>query len=55
MRTADVPQKVKDRPEVIRLRAHGCYVDKIAAQIKESLTFSKVISYINVGEIQDEM
>ena len=31
MRTADVPQKVKDGVEVIRLSAHGWYVEKIAA------------------------
>ncbi len=31
LRTADVPQKVKDRVEVIRLNAHGWYVEKIAA------------------------
>lgn len=31
LRTADVPQKVKDRAEVIRLSAHGVYVEKIAA------------------------
>lgn len=31
LRTADVPQKVKDRAEVIRLNAHGWYVEKIAA------------------------
>lgn len=30
LRTADVPQKVKDRAEVIRLSAHGWYVEKIA-------------------------
>ena len=30
IRTADVPQKVKDRAEVIRLSAHGWYVEKIA-------------------------
>ncbi|MDF5714145.1 MAG: helix-turn-helix domain-containing protein [Rhizonema sp. NSF051] len=30
MRTEDVPQKVKDRAEVIRLNAHGWYVEKIA-------------------------
>lgn len=30
LRTADVPQKVKDRAEVIRLNAHGWYVEKIA-------------------------
>jgi transposase len=30
LRTA-VPQKVKDRAEVIRLNAHGWYVEKIAA------------------------
>ena len=29
-RSADVPQKVKDRAEVIRLNAHGWYVEKIA-------------------------
>ena len=28
LRTADVPQKVKDRAEVIRLNAHGWYVEK---------------------------
>ncbi len=31
LRTADVTQKVKDRAEVIRLNAHGWYVEKIAA------------------------
>ncbi|BAY66878.1 transposase (plasmid) [Calothrix brevissima NIES-22] len=31
LRTADVPQKVKDRAEVIRLNANGWYVEKIAA------------------------
>jgi len=31
LRTADVPQKVKDRAEVIRLNAHGAYVEKITA------------------------
>lgn len=31
LRTAYVPQKVKDRAEVIRLNAHGWYVEKIAA------------------------
>lgn len=30
LRTADVPQKVKDRAEIIRLSAHGWYVEKIA-------------------------
>jgi transposase len=30
LRTADVPQKVKDRAEVVRLSAHGWYVEKIA-------------------------
>lgn len=30
LRTEDVPQKVKDRAEVIRLNAHGWYVEKIA-------------------------
>ena len=31
LRTADVLQKVKNRAEVIRLNAHGWYVEKIAA------------------------
>jgi transposase len=31
LRTTQVPQKVKDRAEVIRLNAHGWYVEKIAA------------------------
>jgi hypothetical protein len=31
LRNTDVPQKVKDRAEVIRLNAHGWYVEKIAA------------------------
>jgi transposase len=31
LRKEDVPQKVKDRGEVIRLNAHGWYVEKIAA------------------------
>lgn len=31
LKTEDVPQKVKDRAEVIRLNAHGWYVEKIAA------------------------
>jgi len=31
LRTADLPQKVKDRAEMIRLNAHGWYVEKIAA------------------------
>ena len=31
LRTAKVPQKVKDRASVIRLNAHGWYVEKIAA------------------------
>ncbi|MEH1791003.1 MAG: IS630 family transposase [Nostoc sp.] len=30
LRTEEVPQKVKDRAEVIRLNAHGWYVEKIA-------------------------
>ena len=34
LRTVDVPQKVKDRAEVIRLNAHGWYVEKIAAHFK---------------------
>ncbi|MGI8500655.1 MAG: helix-turn-helix domain-containing protein [Hassallia sp.] len=31
LRKEDLPQKVKDRAEVIRLNAHGWYVEKIAA------------------------
>jgi transposase len=31
LRTADLPQKLKDRDLVIRLNAHGWYVEKIAA------------------------
>ncbi|MEH2420965.1 MAG: helix-turn-helix domain-containing protein [Nostoc sp.] len=31
LRTVDITQKVKDRAEVIRLNAHGWYVEKIAA------------------------
>ena len=33
LRKADVPQKVKDRAEVIRLNAHGWYVEKIATHL----------------------
>ncbi len=36
LRTADTPQKVKDRAEVIRLNAHGWYVEKIAAHFNWS-------------------
>jgi transposase len=31
LRTAQVPQKVKDRAEIVRLNAAGWYVEKIAA------------------------
>ncbi|MCC5669085.1 helix-turn-helix domain-containing protein [Nostoc sp. CHAB 5784] len=31
LRTAEVSQKVKDRAEIIRLNAHGWYLEKIAA------------------------
>ena len=34
LRTVDVPQKVKDRAEVVRLNAHGWYVEKIAAHFQ---------------------
>src|SRR4028118_39990 len=34
LRTAKVPQKVKDRAEVIRLNAHGWYGEKIASHFK---------------------
>ena len=37
LRTVNVPQKVKDRAEVIRLSAHGWYVEKIAAHFQISL------------------
>ncbi|MHC5717812.1 MAG: IS630 family transposase [Nostoc sp.] len=37
LRTADVPQKVKDRAEIIRLNAHGWYVEKIAAHFNLTL------------------
>jgi len=30
LRTENVPQKVKDRAEVVRMNAHGWYVEKIA-------------------------
>ena len=30
LKTEDVPNKVKDRAEIIRLNAHGWYVEKIA-------------------------
>ncbi|MEH2380698.1 MAG: hypothetical protein V7K27_17750 [Nostoc sp.] len=33
LRTADVPQKVKERGEVIRLNTYGWYVEKIAAHV----------------------
>jgi len=36
LRTGDTPQKVKDRAEVIRLNAHGWYVEKIAAHFNWS-------------------
>jgi hypothetical protein len=41
LRTADVPQKVKDRAEVVRLNAHGWYVEKIAAPDSVDSTNSK--------------
>jgi hypothetical protein len=31
LRTRDLPQKVKDRAEVIRLKSHDWYLEKIAA------------------------
>ena len=33
LRTRDLPQKVKDRAEVIRLKSHDWYVEKIAAHL----------------------
>ena len=41
LRTADVPQKVKDRAEIIRLNAHGWYVEKIAAHFNLGVAESK--------------
>ncbi|WP_416211653.1 hypothetical protein [Nostoc sp. DedQUE12b] len=38
LRTADVPQKVRDRAEVIRLSAHGWYVDGCLSQEVTPLT-----------------
>lgn len=37
LRTAEVPQKVKDRAEIIRLNAHGWYVEKIAVHFNLTL------------------
>ncbi len=34
LRATNVPQKVKDRAEVVRLNAHGWYVENIAAHFK---------------------
>lgn len=34
LRAINVPQKVKDRAEIIRLNAHGWYVEKIALHFK---------------------
>jgi transposase len=34
LRTEDVPNKVKDRAEVIRLNAHGWYIEKIAGHFE---------------------
>ncbi|MEH1901790.1 MAG: helix-turn-helix domain-containing protein [Nostoc sp.] len=36
LRTAEIPQKVKDRAEVVRLNAHGTYVEKIAAHFNST-------------------
>ena len=36
LRKENVPQKVKDRAEIIRLNAHGWYVEKIAAHFKRT-------------------
>ncbi len=51
LRTADVPQKVKDRAEVIRLNAHGWYVEKIAAHFNwTSQTVREVLhKWSNLG------
>lgn len=44
LRTENVPQKVKDRAEVIRLNAHGWYVEKIASHFNwSSQTVRKVL------------
>lgn len=51
LRKQDVPQKVKDRAEVIRLNAHGWYVEKIAAHFNwNEKTVRKVLSkWKNLG------
>lgn len=51
LRKQDVPQKVKDRAEVIRLNAHGWYVEKIAAHFHwNEKTVRKVLSkWKNLG------
>ena len=36
LRAQDVPQQVKDRAEIIRLNAHGWYVEKIAAHFNRT-------------------
>lgn len=37
LRAEDVPQQVKDRAEIIRLNAHGWYVEKIAAHFNRTI------------------
>lgn len=50
LRTADVPHKVKDRAEIIRLNAHGWYVEKIAAHF--NLTAQTVREVLHKWEKQ---
>jgi transposase len=51
LKKQDVPQKVKDRAEVIRLNAHGWYVENIAAHFDwHEKTVRKVLhQWENVG------
>ena len=51
LRTADVPQKVKDRAEVIRLNAHGWYVEKIAAHFNWTPQTVREVVRIQVTEL----
>jgi transposase len=43
LRNANVPQKVKDRAEIIRLNAHGWYVEKIAAYFHLSAQTVRIV------------
>ncbi|BDA70689.1 transposase [Calothrix sp. PCC 7716] len=50
IRTADVPRKVKDRAAIIRLSAHGWYVENIAAHF--NLTVQTVRDVLHKWEKQ---